>query len=129
MVLFPALIPIPTFTSFANQQTGSSAPKKAKKAPTATTTTEKKEPKKDKFERSEGNLQPRPAPPNKILFVENLPDQVNEMMLSMLFQQYVISPLLTSLIAPPGVCNNVHLYALCVTVRSCMRFNELVRAF
>jgi RNA recognition motif-containing protein len=60
-------------------------PKKAaKKAPT-----EKKEPKKEKqFERAEGNLQPRPAPPNKIVFVENLPEQVNEMMLSMLFQQF-----------------------------------------
>lgn len=53
----------------------------------------KKTESKPKKERSEaastGNLQPRPAPPNKILFVENLPEQVNEMMLSMLFQQYV----------------------------------------
>jgi len=69
----------------AEEENGNAAgaPKKAKKAPT-----EKKEPKKDKFERSEGNLQPRPAPPNKIVFVENLPEQVNEMMLSMLFQQF-----------------------------------------
>jgi len=44
-------------------------------------------PKKERTE-SSGNLQPRPAPPNKILFVENLPEQVNEMMLSMLFQQF-----------------------------------------
>eukprot|EP00026_Physarum_polycephalum_P016389 Phypoly_transcript_17278.p1 GENE.Phypoly_transcript_17278~~Phypoly_transcript_17278.p1 ORF type:complete len:226 (+),score=62.03 Phypoly_transcript_17278:113-790(+) len=66
----------------AEEENGTAAPKKAKK------TTEKKEPKKDKFERSEGNLQPRPAPPNKIVFVENLPEQVNEMMLSMLFQQF-----------------------------------------
>jgi len=58
--------------------------KKAKKAPSA----EKKEAKKEKFDRAEGNLQPRPAPPNKIIFVENLPEQVNEMMLSMLFQQF-----------------------------------------
>ena len=32
--------------------------------------------------------QPTVALPNPILFVENLPDQVNEMMLSMLFQQF-----------------------------------------
>jgi len=32
--------------------------------------------------------QPKPNPPNKILFVENLPDQTTELMLSMLFQQY-----------------------------------------
>ena len=31
---------------------------------------------------------PAVALPNQILFVENLPDQVNEMMLSMLFQQF-----------------------------------------
>merc|ERR1719197_847243 len=31
---------------------------------------------------------PAVALPNAILFVENLPDQVNEMMLSMLFQQF-----------------------------------------
>ena len=31
---------------------------------------------------------PGVAAPNPILFVENLPDQVNEMMLSMLFQQF-----------------------------------------
>jgi len=31
---------------------------------------------------------PTVAMPNQILFVENLPDQVNEMMLSMLFQQF-----------------------------------------
>lgn len=50
----------------------------------------KKAESKPKKERSEptGSLQPRPAPPNKILFVENLPEQVNEMMLSMLFQQF-----------------------------------------
>eukprot|EP00898_Chlorokybus_atmophyticus_P007247 jgi/Chlat1/7523/Chrsp61S07023 len=29
-----------------------------------------------------------PAPPNNILFVQNLPTQTNDMMLSMLFQQY-----------------------------------------
>jgi len=61
------------------------APKKPKqqksKEPKA-----KSEPKMS--ERAPGNLQPRDQPPNKILFVENLPEQVNEMMLSMLFQQF-----------------------------------------
>jgi len=33
-------------------------------------------------------LQPRNEPPNHILFVENLPEMINDMMLSMLFQQY-----------------------------------------
>ncbi|EFA76350.1 U2 small nuclear ribonucleoprotein B [Heterostelium album PN500] len=33
-------------------------------------------------------LQPREAPPNKILFVENLPEQCEEMMLNMLFSQF-----------------------------------------
>jgi len=32
--------------------------------------------------------QEQPAPPNRILFVENLPTECNQMMLSMLFQQY-----------------------------------------
>jgi len=32
--------------------------------------------------------QETPAPPNRILFVENLPAECNQMMLSMLFQQY-----------------------------------------
>jgi len=32
--------------------------------------------------------QEQPAPPNRILFVENLPNECNQMMLSMLFQQY-----------------------------------------
>ena len=35
-----------------------------------------------------GSSQPTEALPNPILFVENLPEQVNEMMLSMLFQQF-----------------------------------------
>jgi len=34
------------------------------------------------------SLQPKQLPPNKILFVENLPEQTTELMLSMLFQQY-----------------------------------------
>jgi hypothetical protein len=35
--------------------------------------------------------QPKPNPPNKLLFVQNLPDQTTELMLSMLFQQYAPS--------------------------------------
>jgi len=66
------------------EEIAATGPKKVAKKPP----TEKKEPKKEKFERVEGNLQPRPAPPNNIVFVENLPEQVNEMMLSMLFQQF-----------------------------------------
>ncbi|KAK5578908.1 hypothetical protein RB653_008583 [Dictyostelium firmibasis] len=34
------------------------------------------------------NLQPRDDPPNKTLFVENLPDKCDSMMLSMLFSQF-----------------------------------------
>lgn len=37
---------------------------------------------------SSASLQPKQLPPNKILFVENLPEQTTELMLSMLFQQY-----------------------------------------
>eukprot|EP01089_Gocevia_fonbrunei_P022461 TRINITY_DN9096_c0_g1_i1.p1 TRINITY_DN9096_c0_g1~~TRINITY_DN9096_c0_g1_i1.p1 ORF type:complete len:201 (+),score=48.60 TRINITY_DN9096_c0_g1_i1:244-846(+) len=35
-----------------------------------------------------GLPQPKPQPANNILFVQNLPDAANEMMLSMLFQQF-----------------------------------------
>jgi len=34
------------------------------------------------------NLNPKAQPPNKILFVENLPEQCTDLMLSMLFQQF-----------------------------------------
>jgi RNA recognition motif-containing protein len=34
------------------------------------------------------HLQPKQLPPNRILFVENLPEQATELMLQMLFQQY-----------------------------------------
>lgn len=45
-------------------------------------------------------------PPNKILFVQNLPDATTDMMLSMLFQQYVsflpfVEPLFTARVPPP----------------------------
>jgi len=36
----------------------------------------------------ESHLQPKQAPPNKILFVENLPPETTDMMLQMLFQQF-----------------------------------------
>jgi len=34
------------------------------------------------------HLQPKQQPPNKILFVENLPEDCSDIRLSMLFQQY-----------------------------------------
>jgi U2 small nuclear ribonucleoprotein B'' len=55
--------------------------------------TKKPEKKKQKEEEATGaapaHLQPKQLPPNNILFVENLPEQTSELMLSMLFQQYV----------------------------------------
>jgi len=41
-----------------------------------------------KEEGSAAHLQPKQQPPNKILFVENLPEQTTDLMLSMLFQQF-----------------------------------------
>eukprot|EP00005_Dracoamoeba_jomungandri_P003262 CAMPEP_0174251684 /NCGR_PEP_ID=MMETSP0439-20130205/1424_1 /TAXON_ID=0 /ORGANISM="Stereomyxa ramosa, Strain Chinc5" /LENGTH=251 /DNA_ID=CAMNT_0015332057 /DNA_START=26 /DNA_END=781 /DNA_ORIENTATION=- len=35
-----------------------------------------------------GLPQPKPQPPNKVLFVQNLPEEANDMMLQMLFQQF-----------------------------------------
>eukprot|EP01133_Synstelium_polycarpum_P009732 gene9732-11366_t len=35
-----------------------------------------------------GTPQPREAPPNKVLFIENLPEKCEEMMLQMLFSQF-----------------------------------------
>jgi len=50
---------------------------------------EVKKPEKKKEEAKFGaNLQPKQQPPNKILFVENLPEQTTDLMLSMLFQQF-----------------------------------------
>jgi len=53
----------------------------------------KPEKKKQKEEESGGggapaHLQPKQLPPNNILFVENLPEQASDLMLSMLFQQF-----------------------------------------
>lgn len=47
--------------------------------------------KKEVEEAATGTLQPKALPPNKVLFVENLPEQANDLMLQMLFQQYVSS--------------------------------------
>jgi len=57
-------------------------PKKPKKDAT------KKPEKKKKEEEGTAHLQPKQQPPNKILFIENLPEQANDMMLQMLFQQF-----------------------------------------
>lgn len=48
----------------------------------------KQEVKKEKPKKEQANLQPKQLPPNNILFVENLPEEANEMMLAMLFQQF-----------------------------------------
>jgi RNA recognition motif-containing protein len=44
--------------------------------------------KKEAEETVTGALQPKALPPNKVLFVENLPEQANDLMLQMLFQQF-----------------------------------------
>jgi len=55
-------------------------------------TKQTKKPEKKKMEEEGTNpsthVQPKQLPPNKILFVENLPEQASDMMLSMLFQQF-----------------------------------------
>src|SRR5689334_8311707 len=48
------------------------------------------------------HLQPKQQPPNKILFVENLPEQATDLMLSMLFQQYAFVYALTKQNRFPG---------------------------
>jgi len=51
--------------------------------------TKKPEKKKEEARFAPGaHLQPKQQPPNKILFVENLPEQTTDLMLSMLFQQF-----------------------------------------
>jgi len=66
-------------------------PTEAKK-PQKRQTTQKPEKKKEKKEEggvgAPAHLQPKQQPPNKILFVENLPEQTTDLMLSMLFQQF-----------------------------------------
>jgi len=48
----------------------------------------KKTEKKEEGGGAPSHLQPKQQPPNKILFVENLPEQTTDLMLSMLFQQF-----------------------------------------
>jgi len=48
----------------------------------------KPEKKKEDAKAAAAHLQPKQQPPNKILFVENLPEQTTDLMLSMLFQQF-----------------------------------------
>jgi len=50
--------------------------------------TEKKKKEETKEPGAPAHLQPKQLPPNKILFVENLPDQCTDLMLAMLFQQF-----------------------------------------
>ena len=60
---------------------------KAKKAPNA----EKKSKKKSVAKEVAANIQTKAsgdAPPNQILFLTNLPEETNEMMLQMLFNQF-----------------------------------------
>jgi len=47
-----------------------------------------KKEKKKKDEEGSGHVQPKQQPPNKILFVENLPENTNDVNLQMLFQAY-----------------------------------------
>jgi RNA recognition motif-containing protein len=69
----------------------------------------KKPEKKQKKEEPEGpplppvHLQPKQLPPNKILFVENLPEQTTEMMLSMLFQQFPGFKEVRMVVNKPGI--------------------------
>ncbi len=72
------------------------ASKKPKKEPG------KPESKKKKTDEAQSHLQPKQAPPNKILFVENLPPETTDMMLQMLFQQYVLLLFLFTRLRFPG---------------------------
>jgi len=63
--------------------------KKSQPASKKVATEKPKEKKKsDKKDEGAAYLQPKQQPPNKILFVENLPEQTTDLMLSMLFQQF-----------------------------------------
>jgi len=64
--------------------------------------------KERKIEKAEGKKDdsvhhPKQQPPNKILFVENLPDQTNEMMLGMLFQQFLGYKEVRMVAGKPGI--------------------------
>lgn len=66
--------------------------KKKQKAEASSKKPEKKKQEEKESSSSNGgsgqNLNPKRQPPNKILFVENLPEQCTEIMLSMLFRQF-----------------------------------------
>jgi len=62
--------------------------KKPQKRPTTQKPEKKKEKKEEGGAGAPAHLQPKQQPPNKILFVENLPEQTTDLMLSMLFQQF-----------------------------------------
>jgi len=64
------------------------ARKKVKTENGAPKKTEKKKEEVRESGSQQPSLNPKVQPPNKILFVENLPDQCTDLMLSMLFQMY-----------------------------------------
>lgn len=64
------------------KQDATKKPEKKKKEETKETTTS------SSTSSSAQTLNPKQQPPNKILFVENLPEQCTDLMLSMLFQQF-----------------------------------------
>jgi len=53
--------------------------------------------------RDEAVHHPKQQPPNKILFVENLPDAANELMLGMLFQQFLGYKEVRMVTGKPGI--------------------------
>jgi len=53
--------------------------------------------------REESVHHPKQQPPNKILFVENLPDAANELMLGMLFQQFLGFKEVRMVAGKPGI--------------------------
>lgn len=74
---------------------GTYVPKTKKKRPQEKKEEEAKRQKKEPSKKAEKKkeeeaapLQPKQQPPNKILFVENLPEACTDMMLQMLFQQF-----------------------------------------
>jgi len=64
------------------------AKKSQMKRPISQKLEKKKVEKKDESGVTPSHLQPKQQPPNKILFVENLPEQTTDLMLFMLFQQF-----------------------------------------
>eukprot|EP01117_Protostelium_nocturnum_P001082 TRINITY_DN11409_c0_g1_i1.p1 TRINITY_DN11409_c0_g1~~TRINITY_DN11409_c0_g1_i1.p1 ORF type:complete len:251 (-),score=100.65 TRINITY_DN11409_c0_g1_i1:53-769(-) len=62
--------------------------RKAKKAAEPSKRAEKRKRGEEEETNVKSHLQPKQLPPNHVLFVENLPEQVNELTLNMLFQQF-----------------------------------------